>query len=168
MVYAEPAVPLSMELLKVAADGGQKIFYRQMHTQHQAPLHLLARSTIYLVRDMELSMRGGEWFMKFSEETMGENGQSKIAEMMENKYEVHVRQFERSSYFGNLMLIVETGKSILRFVRDRGYNTCEICDDIELRHWIDDVFISFSDPIQTESFYNYVEFILTLKGMKKD
>lgn len=25
MVYAEPAVPLSMELLKVAADGGQKI-----------------------------------------------------------------------------------------------------------------------------------------------
>ena len=113
-------------------------------------------------------MRGGEWFMKFSEENMGENRQLKIAEALENNFRIHVRQFECSSYFGNLMLIVSTEKSVLRFVRDRGYNTCEICDDEELQHWIDDVSISFSDPLRTDSFYKYVEYILTLKGLKKD
>ena len=106
--------------------------------------------------------------MKFSEENTGENSQFKIAEMLENNFKIHVCQFERSSYFGNLMLIVATEKSILRFVRDRGYNTCEICDDVELQHWIDDVSTSFSDPLRTDSFYKYVEYILTLKGLKKD
>ena len=106
--------------------------------------------------------------MIFTEENTIENSQLKIAEMLENNFKIHVRQFECSSYFGNLMLIVATEKSILRFVRDRGYNTCEICDDEELQHWIDDVSISFSDPLRTDSFYKYVEYILTLKGLKKD
>lgn len=88
--------------------------------------------------------------------------------MLENNFKIHALRFERSSYFGNLMLIVSTEKSVLRFVRDRGYNTCEICDDEELQHWIDDVSISFSDPLRTDSFYKYVEYILTLKGLKKD
>ena len=77
--------------------------------------------------------------MIFTEENTIENSQLKIAKMLENN-----------------------------FVRDRGYNTCEICDDEELQHWIDDVSISFSDPLRTDSFYKYVEYILTLKGLKKD
>ena len=106
--------------------------------------------------------------MIFTEENTIENSQLKIAKMLENNFKIHALRFERSSYFGNLMLIVSTEKSVLRFVRDRGYNTCEICDDEELQHWIDDVSISFSDPLRTDSFYKYVEYILTLKDLKKD
>ena len=106
--------------------------------------------------------------MIFTEENTGESRQLKIAEMLENKFKIHVRQFECSSYLGDLMLIVATEKSLFRFVRDRGYNTCEICDDIEMQHWTDDVSISFSDPMRTDSFGKYVESILTLKGLKKD
>ena len=113
-------------------------------------------------------MRGGEWSMKFSDENKGEKRQLKIAEALENNLRIHVRQFERSRYFGNMMLIIETEKGILRFVKDRGYNTCEICDDVEMQHWTDDVSISFSDPMRTDSFRKYVEDTLTLKGLKKD
>ena len=98
--------------------------------------------------------------MIFTEENTIENSQLKIAKMLENNFKIHALR--------NLMLIVSTEKSVLRFVRDRGYNTCEICDDEELQHWIDDVSISFSDPLRTDSFYKYVEYILTLKGLKKD
>ena len=50
--------------------------------------------------------------MIFTEENTIENSQLKIAKMLENNFKIHALRFERSSYFGNLMLIVSTEKSV--------------------------------------------------------
>lgn len=105
--------------------------------------------------------------MKFSKKQKGGSDQSKIVSMLEDRFKVRVLQSEASSYFGNLMLIVSTERSMLRFVRDRGYNTCEICEDRNLQHWMDDTTISFSDQMRTGDFYKYVERVLTLKNLQK-
>jgi hypothetical protein len=37
-----------------------------------------------------------------------------------------IEMFDRSNYFGNLILVISKGDKLLRFIRDRGVCMCEI------------------------------------------
>lgn len=96
-----------------------------------------------------------------------EEEKKNIISRLETSFRVRVLQVEISPYFGNFMLIIETERSIFRFVRDRGYNNCEISQNKDFLHWTDDTSIGIPDDLKRDDFFKYVEYILESKQLRK-
>lgn len=84
------------------------------------------------------------------------------------KYKIHIRKFEESPSFGNILLVVASDKQVYRFTRDRGWNACEVCRDERQDIW-EEVWGAemFGMKKSGEGFPEYVERILTMKNLNR-
>lgn len=89
--------------------------------------------------------------------------EERIAEVLA-KHDVRLVRLERSEYFGNILLVVATAHTQLRFVRDRGYNSCEVCKKNDGLHWEDDLLSSSPDFAAIPDFCDFVDRVLTAKN----
>ena len=63
------------------------------------------------------------------------------------------------------LLIAATPHTQLRFVRDRGYNFCEICKKGDGSHWEDDLLSSSPALNSISDFCGFVDKVLTAKNL---
>lgn len=79
------------------------------------------------------------------------------------KHDVRLVRLEMSEYFGNILLVVATAHTQLRFVRDRGCNLCEVCKRNDGLHWEDDLLSSAPEFSGISDFCDFVDRVLTAK-----
>ena len=90
--------------------------------------------------------------------------EERISEVLA-KHRVQLVQFENSRMFGNILLIVAAPRTQLRFVRDRGCNSCEICKENDGLRWEDDRLSSSPQFSNLPDFCDFVDRILTAKNL---
>ena len=81
------------------------------------------------------------------------------------RHKVRPVQLEISKLFGNVLLIVATPHIQLRFVRDRGCNSCEVCKKNDGLQWEDDIFSSSLELCNLPDFCDFVDRVLTAKNL---
>ena len=90
--------------------------------------------------------------------------EERISEVLA-RHSIRLIQFEVSRIFGNLLLTAATPNTQLRFVRDRGCNSCEICKKNDGLLWENDL-LSASPPFSHISdFCDFVDSVLTAKNL---
>ena len=90
--------------------------------------------------------------------------EKRVREML-LRHNVRLVFFEESAHFGNIVLVVDLLRVQLRFVRDRGCNSCEICRDAEHGIWEADSLSQSPDFGKISDFCDYVEAILNAKNL---
>lgn len=90
--------------------------------------------------------------------------EKRITEVL-SKHNVRPLRLEMSKSFGNVLLIAATPHTQLRFVRDRGYNFCEICKKGDGSHWEDDLLSSSPALNSISDFCDFVDKVLTAKNL---
>lgn len=88
--------------------------------------------------------------------------EERIREVL-SRHDVRQITLEISEHFGNLSLVVASPRSQLRFVRDRGQNTCEFRTDAA--HWADDRLSAVPPYSEISDFCNFVDAVLTAKNL---
>ena len=81
------------------------------------------------------------------------------------RHNVRLISFEESAYFGNIVLAVASLRAQFRFVRDRGYNSCEICVDADHGIWKGDSLSESPVYGKISDLCDYVEAILNAKNL---
>ena len=90
--------------------------------------------------------------------------EERISEVLA-RHSVKLIQIKVSKIFGNLLLTVATPNVQLRFVRDRGCNSCEVCKKNGGLLWEDDL-LSLSPPFSNiPDFCDFVDHVLTAKNL---
>lgn len=81
------------------------------------------------------------------------------------RHNVRLISFEESAYFGNIVLVVASLRAQFRFVRDRGYNSFEVCVDADHGIWKGDSLSESPVYGKISDFCDYVEAILNAKNL---
>lgn len=90
--------------------------------------------------------------------------EEKISEVLA-RHGVRLVQLEISELFGNILLIVAAPRIQLRFVRDRGCNSCEVCRKGDGLHWEEDLLSSSPRLSNLPDFCDFVDRVLTAKDL---
>ena len=106
------------------------------------------------------SMKGGNGTLNRGMFVM----EKRISEVLA-RHKVRLVRLEISKLFGNILLIVAAPHVQLRFVRDRGYNSCEVCKRNDGLHWEDDMLSASLRFCNLPDFCDFVDRVLTAKSL---
>ena len=90
--------------------------------------------------------------------------EKRISEVLA-RHKVRLVKLEISKLFGNILLIVAAPHVQLRFVCDRGCNSCEVCKRNDGLHWEDDMPSAFPRFCNLPDFCDFVDRVLTVKSL---